>query len=439
MWPFRRNSARRVRSATPYWLLRNGLGDARRDRARGDFDVAILGAGISGALVADELIATGRRIVIVDGGEAGQGSTAASTALLQYEIDTDLTDLAKRIGAARAALAYRACAESFERLERRFPELLPLANYERRPSLYLAADSGTVPALEVELAARRAIGLECEWIDPQALERRFGCRRPGAILSSLGAQMDPLRFTRALLAGCERHGVALRTGTRVERIEETGDRLRLVLDGVPAAESITARDVVVCAGYESPKFLPAGWDSVADINNTFALVTEPLDDPAQARIPLVWEDARPYVYLRGTPDGRLMVGGNDVPFDDVAARELLLPRQIRRLATAYEELFGRELPPIAYTWAGSFAETEDGLPYIGPVPGANPRIQYVLAYGGNGITYSVHAGEIVRTHLDGGAHGLDDVFGFGRRGASGDVSRFPAGQTAGQRGDRASA
>jgi hypothetical protein len=45
----------------------------------------------------------------------------------------------------------------------------------------------------------------------------------------------------------------------------------------------------------------------------------------------------------------------------------------------------------------------------------NPRLQFVLAFGGNGITYSVHAGDIVRAHLEGAAHELDDVFGFARR------------------------
>jgi glycine/D-amino acid oxidase-like deaminating enzyme len=410
MWPFKRNSARAVRSSTPYWLMRNGIRDAHRNEPRRDFDVAIIGAGISGALVADALIDTGKRIVVIDAGEPGQGSTAASTALLQYEIDTNLSDLAQDLGPERATRAYRACADAFAKLERRFPELLPLADYERRESLYLASDEKGVGELRAELAARRAIGLNCEWLDRPEIERRFGCRGPGGILSALGAQMDPLKFTRALLAGCVRHGVSGRSRATVESIEETGGEFRLALRG---GDVLTAGDVIVCAGYESLKFLPR---DVADVDNTFAIVTEPLDEPAVAAMPLIWESARPYLYLRATRDGRLIVGGADVPFKSVAARELLLPKQVRKIAAGYEELFGRELPPVAYAWAGSFARTRDGLPYIGPVPGMNPRLQFVLAFGGNGITYSVHAGDIVRAHLEGGAHALDDVFGFGRTG-----------------------
>jgi glycine/D-amino acid oxidase-like deaminating enzyme len=388
--------------------MRNGIGDAHRNDTGTDFDVAIVGAGISGAMVADALIATGRRIVAIDAGEPGLGSTAASTALLQYEIDAHLSDLAKTLGPARATLAYRACADAIAMMESRYAELLPLADYERRESLYLASDEKSIGALRVELAARRAIGLRVEWLEAAELERRFGCRRPGAILSGLAAQMDPLKFTRTLLAGCVRHGLTIRTRTVVTSIEETGGRMRL---GLAEGGAITASDVIVCAGYESLKFLPQG---VADVDNTFALVTQPLDDPAIAAMPLIWESARPYLYLRGTRDGRLIVGGADVPYKSVGARELLLPRQVRKLAAGYAELFGRELPSVAYSWAGSFAQTRDGLPYIGAVPGMSPRLQFVLAFGGNGISYSVHAGDIVRAHLEGRVHELDEVFGFGR-------------------------
>ena len=92
----------------------------------------------------------------------------------------------------------------------------------------------------------------------------------------------------------------------------------------------------------------------------------------------------------------------------------MLPRQIRRLQEQYQDLFGAELAPVAYTWAGSFAETRDGLPFIGRVPGMNPRLQFALCYGGNGITYSVHAGEMIRAGIEGREHALDDIFGFGR-------------------------
>jgi FAD dependent oxidoreductase len=48
---------------------------------------------------------------------------------------------------------------------------------------------------------------------------------------------------------------------------------------------------------------------------------------------------------------------------------------------------------VAFTWAGTFAESRDGLPYIGPT--ASPNVLVALGYGGNGITFSVMAAEIL--------------------------------------------
>jgi glycine/D-amino acid oxidase-like deaminating enzyme len=410
MWPFRRNPSHRIRSSTPYWLLRSGSGDARAALDGSiECDIAIIGAGITGVLVADALVATGQRIVILDSRDVALGSTAATTALLQYEIDTHLTDLVARLGPDIAARAYLACAASFEMLERRFPEVLGMSNYRRVPSLYLAADAAAVPALQAEVAARRALGFQCEWLAAAELAQRHGCRRPGAILSALGAQLDPIRFTQGLVAGLERHGVRLFARSRVTGIVERGARLQLAIDG---GAQVDAAHVVVAAGFESLDFLP---QRVADIDNTYALVTQPLRDRARATsLPLIWESARPYLYMRGTPDGRLIVGGEDVPFRNPTAREALLGRQLRRLAAKYRDLFDEELPPADLAWAGSFARTPDGLPFIGRAPGMHPALLFALCYGGNGITYSVHAGDMIRAAMEGRAHELDAVFGFFR-------------------------
>ena len=419
MWPFSKNAARAVRSSEAYWLLRNGIGDANATLEESiDCDIAIIGAGLTSAFATDALIATGQRIVVLDSGDIAQGSTAASTALLQYEIDTHLVDLTALLGAESAMRAYLACAASFSLLERRFAELLPLAGYERRASLYLASDEQAVPALRAEVAARRGIGLSCEWLDAEAVRGRFGCQRSGAILSALGAQLDPFRLTRGVFASCVRHGVRLFARTRVTGIEEHGEQLTLRTVG---GHSVTASQVVVCAGYQSLDFLPKGF---ADVHNTFAVVTEPLSRGDLSTMPLMWESARPYLYLRSTSDRRLIVGGADLPFKNAAARDLLLPRQVRRIAEQYLSLFGDELPPVAYSWAGSFAETRDGLPLIGPVPGMNPRLQFALCYGGNGITYSVHAGDMIRARLEGRPHALDGVFGFGRFGTNMSAGRL---------------
>src|SRR6185295_11407052 len=70
-------------------------------------EIAILGGGITGALLADRLTSEGVDVVLVDKRELGVGSTAASTGLLQYEVDTPLVELISRVGEGHAVHAYQ--------------------------------------------------------------------------------------------------------------------------------------------------------------------------------------------------------------------------------------------------------------------------------------------------------------------------------------------
>ena len=73
-----------------------------------------------------------------------------------------------------------------------------------------------------------------------------------------------------------------------------------------------------------------------------------------------------------------------------------------------------EMPlEVAYAWAGTFGETKDGLAYIG-VHRRFPHTFFALGYGGNGITFSVIAAEIIRDQFLGRANGDARLFRFGR-------------------------
>ena len=69
---------------------------------------------------------------------------------------------------------------------------------------------------------------------------------------------------------------------------------------------------------------------------------------------------------------------------------------------------GRTVP-----WAGTFGETKDGLAYIGAHPRL-PHAYFALGYGGNGITYSLIAAEIIRDDILGRKNPAAKIFAFGR-------------------------
>jgi glycine/D-amino acid oxidase-like deaminating enzyme len=128
-------------------------------RLTGDFetDILVIGAGITGATIADALSAAGREIVIVDKRGPAKGSTAASTALVQYEIDTPLIELIRKICKADAIRAWRRSRLALDALaDRLHASSARERSHARR---FLEGDELDAQGLRHEKAARQAAGL----------------------------------------------------------------------------------------------------------------------------------------------------------------------------------------------------------------------------------------------------------------------------------------
>src|SRR3954465_4867672 len=80
-------------------------------------EVAIVGAGITGAMVAAALAEQSVETVIVDRRQPAEGSTAACSALVLYEIDVPLIELIRCRGLDHANRAYRAARRALDDLE----------------------------------------------------------------------------------------------------------------------------------------------------------------------------------------------------------------------------------------------------------------------------------------------------------------------------------
>jgi glycine/D-amino acid oxidase-like deaminating enzyme len=396
-------------SPQPFWSLRNGLlGVYPALKENATCDVVVLGGGISGAFVAQHLAREGLGVIVLDKRDVCAGSTSASTALLQYEIDTSLTDLAKRIGRRDAEQAYRVCYESLFAIERLITELKVECVYQRRPSVYLARGVSDAALLREECTARQAIGIDVDYWDEARVGARFSFSRPGALVSQQGAELDCHRLAHALLRQAVRFGARIYDRTLVEKYEPSVDAVRLQTN---RGGKVIAKHAVFATGYESQEFLPR---RIVKLKSTYALATEPLTEfPGWWERCLIWETSRPYMYLRTTDDDRALVGGADDPFRNPARRDRLVNTKTDQLAKRFGEMFPAIELEVAYRWAGTFGETRDGLPYIGQIR-QMPHCHFALGFGGNGITYSLIAAEIIRDALLGRPNANARLFRFDR-------------------------
>ena len=128
----------------------------------------------------------------------------------------------------------------------------------------------------------------------------------------------------------------------------------------------------------------------------------------------VWESARPYLYLRSTGDGRLRIGGEDDDHDVPRRRDANVERKSNVLRKQAEKLFPNVAFNPAFSWAGTFAETKDGLPFFGPNSKHGTRVQFVSAYGGNGMTFIAIGAGLISNLIRRQAHPLARLFSFDR-------------------------
>ena len=398
-----------LKSGAPFWLAKNGLIHSY-PRLRQDLscDVLVVGAGITGALIGDHLARAGMSVCVIDQREAGWGSTAASTALLQYEIDTELQDLCLRYGVKDGVLAYKACEAAIGSLGKLAKKLGGI-DFQTMHSLYFASRWYHKHRVQSEGALRLAHGFKLEVLERQALSARFGIAAPLALLSSVAAEVDPYQLCHKLLARIISLGGKVHARTTLAGFDNVRGGVHALLD---SGLSVQCKHLVLASGYETQKWLA---QRVASNRSSYAFVSEPMPGELGAlKNTLVWESARPYLYLRRTGDERLLVGGEDDAMDIALRRDLRVESKAARLLKRVKKLFPALELKVAFAWAGTFAETNDGLPFFGPHESHGPRVHFAMAYGGNGITYSLIGAELLRDSLLGKTHPCAKLFSFDR-------------------------
>lgn len=397
-----------LRSGRPVWFAYRAPSVPTEKLTRDvKTDVLIVGMGISGAMAAETLTAAGHSVICIDRRGPLLGSTAATTALVQFELDQPLTKLSAMVGKADAGQAWRRSRLAVSNLSGRIAELGIDCRLTPSSSLYLAGDVLDPSALRDEAEARRQVGIGASYLTRKALDDEFGIDRAGAILSHGNLALDPRKLTAGLLLKALKRKARFYAPVQATAIEDKSDQVVVATSGGPA---ITARHLVLATGYELTDIIPKTAHSVV---STWAIATAPQPKNIWPSAALIWEASDPYLYIRATEDGRVICGGEDEEFTDEARRDALIADKAQRLAQKLHRLLPRlDLTP-EFTWTGSFGTTRTGMPYIGALP-RHPRIHAVMGYGGNGITFSQIASEIVASAIDGVEDADARLFSFSR-------------------------
>ncbi|MFD9436811.1 glycine oxidase ThiO [Streptomyces sp. NPDC060002] len=323
-------------------------------------DVLVIGGGIIGLVTAWRAAQRGFTTAVVDpapGGGAAQvaaGMLAAVTELHHGE----QTLLGLNLASARRYPDFAA-------------ELTELTGhdlgYRRCGTLAVALDSDDRAHLRELHALQRQSGLESEWLSGRECRRLEPLLAPGVrggLRVDGDHQIDPRRLTGALVAVCERAGVAFHR-VRAERLSVVGERARGVVTGDGTA--LEAGQVVLAGGSLSGRLAGVPQDVLPPVRPVKGQVLRLTVPPRYA--PFLSRTVRAVVrgsqvYLVPRENGELVVGatseelGWDTTVTAGGVYELL--RDAHELVPGITEL------PLTETRAGLRPGSPDNAPLLGP-------------------------------------------------------------------------
>lgn len=356
-------------------------------------DVAILGGGIMGSILADRLASSGRTVAVCDRRTPGTGSTAASTAQLMWAMDVPLAVLSAMLGEKEAARRWRRVFAAVERFGQRLDETGPELK-EEVPTLYLEGKMLEGDALAREATLHRKHGLPSQYLTAKEVAERFGIAPRAGIVSSGTFAIDPVRTCHALLASAQARGACLVYPVDIVSLHPNRHGVELASsDG----RSFSAKDVVLATGYERARlFLPEAFSLLS----TFAIATPPYAAPLWNERAMIWEASDPYLYVRVGPEGRIIAGGEDVELADAGARDGILAGKAGAISARLAKVLGQETIAWDRAWAATFGSSPDGLPAIGAARSMD-HVWLTSGFGGNGIAFAALAAELLDAAIGG--------------------------------------
>jgi glycine/D-amino acid oxidase-like deaminating enzyme/nitrite reductase/ring-hydroxylating ferredoxin subunit len=382
---------------TSLWQARHPRSaPAERPDIGGRYDVAVIGAGLTGLTTALLLGRAGRSVVVLEAGTVGVGTTGRSTAKISCLQGSRLSAISRKHASSVVDHYVEAQREGMAWLGRFCVEHdVPVQT--RDAVSYAYGDEGE-RTLRRELEVANRAGLPATWADELPLP--FATR--GGVRLADQLQVDPVELLDALTLEAAAHGVHLVEHTRVTKVRGS-EPVRLTTDAGEGRTGEVEADQVVLAT-NLPMVDRGGFFARMKPQRSYGLAFR---TPGQAVDAMYLSVDQPSRSLRDTPDGDgslLLVGGNG---HKVGAR----------LSTAarIEELrrWTLEHWPAAvetHAWSAQDYEPHHELPFAGPVLPGQSDILVAGGYSKWGMTNAVAAALVISAELLGGQVAWAEAF-----------------------------
>ena len=399
----------------PYWLADKSLAlpmcEKINETYSNQYDVAIVGAGFTGLSAAITLARAGRKVVMFEAGELGQGASCRNGGMLGPSFSKLGVDgLEKQYGIDQVYATIRESLHAFHWLvdfikDEKIDCDLDMCGRFRgasHPSHY----AGLVEQAE---AISRLVDFPAIEVPPSQQHEETGSNAYyGGIVYPTDASLNPAKLFKGLLNIAIKEGVSIHQQSPVKKIEKDAGHFTVF----GADQAYRAKDVIIATnGYTQGQF---GKFKRRIIPIRSAMIaTEALPESVirsvSPKLRCHGGTERVVAYYRPSPDGRrILFGGRASGWGD----------QPKLYSKYLQDFMLRLFPHLAdvridYAWSGLVAYTFDHVPHIGTMDG----MHYAMGYCGSGVGRSNYFGRKVAQkvlNLTDGKTSFDD-FPFNSR------------------------
>ncbi|WP_046176350.1 NAD(P)/FAD-dependent oxidoreductase [Domibacillus indicus] len=365
-----------------------------------DLDVLIVGGGSSAAQCAYYLAASHLKTAVVEKGKIGHGSTSTNTALIQYSGEKMFTNLINTFGKGYIGRHLQLLKEAINEIEAASRTAEIDCEFTRRDTLYFASCKEDVNRLKKEYELLKQHNFQLDFLKEQEIKARYPFSKDAAIYSYNDGELNPFKFTHSLFDYSAQKGVSIYENTEVNGYHYDRQQNRAIVS-TKTGHSIKARHVIFAAGYEG---LEVKKEKKASFVSTYTVTTNPVQDLSTwYNRTLIWETARPYLFMRTTADNRIIIGGLDDNTTYPEDRDSKLIHKKDKLIAEFKKMFPHIQAEPAYYSAAFYGGTVDGLPIIG-VYDQYPNTYFLFAFGDNGTVYSQMLAKIITREIIEGGH-----------------------------------
>jgi len=357
----------------------NHISQENTEAGNQKYDVIIIGAGITGITLANELQQNGKKCLIIEKEHPGFGTTGRTTAHINNFFDSSYDEVISNFGEKNAQVLANAAKETVSYIKRNVQKYGIACEFAEVDFYLFSSEENQNKKLEDILEAHQKVGIETK----PTQNIPFSLPFKKSIEISGQAQFHPLKYIKGILKKYEEKGGKILNKTQVTECKAENE---VVTVKTSDGKTFGATSVVWATHHATGD---SRFNLLVAPYRSYAMSVKLSGKPTKLAQTADLEE--PYHYLRYHKSGDhyyLIAGG----FDHKTGEEPNTEKRFEELEKYIKDRIKFE--HIENEWSAQYYVPADGLPYIGKMPGEE-NIYLCTGFNGNGMTFGTMASLII--------------------------------------------